>query len=393
MSQEEFGLYGYLFAMVGYLATLLNGGFYLVQSKLYFSYLPAKRGSILFTINIILISVLFVTIVVLIFFDIDKTFFELLFKHPFNYTIYRLPLLIGVFTTAYALMITQFFLASGLIKKLQLFNIIRSVLIHTTVLVILYLMPNLESSYIRIAGTYYVELIITAIFLVFLYRSMTFSFDWAIAKKAVSLSLPITIYIIFSLVIFLIDRFYIERLGSMKDLAIYNLAWVLAGVIPFISNSIHSIWLPELLKETDLRIVWSKAHSMGLKLLLGFSIISIGILVLVKLLLVLLIINPKYEEVIPVLPIVLLGSMVLSIFQLVFNYLLSISRIHVLVYISFGVAIVGVFITRELVLKWGLYGAAVSMLLMNLGLLIPSILCSIYFYKRQNLIYSHENRN
>lgn len=382
MSQEEFGLYGYLVAMVSYLALLMNGGFYLVQSKLYLQYPEDERGDVLYTLNVILGFILLIVLLSLALSNLDQSFFLLLFKHPFDYSLFRLPLLMGVFATAFQFMITYYFLASGSIKKLQLFNILRIVAVHSIVLGLLYTLATSHTAYIRVTGAYFVEFILVVIFMISMVQSMTKKWRWTIVRESLALAFPITVYIAFSLVIFMSDRFFIERLGSMKDLAIYNLAWVLAGAIPFISNSIHSIWLPELLKEKDHKLVGKKARAMGLNLIVGFAIVSIGIIILVKMLLQFSIIDEKYEEVIPVLPIVLIGSTLLSLFQIVFNYLLSISRIRVLVYISFIVAIGGVWITQLLVLKWGVYGAALSMVIMNLGLLIPSLMYSVYFYKK-----------
>jgi O-antigen/teichoic acid export membrane protein len=381
LTQEEFGLYGYLLAMVGYLATLLNGGLYLIQSKLYFKYPEAQRGSVTYTISITLLCILGGITCVLVLFGFDKGFFLMLFKHPFDYSLFRLPLLTGVVVTAYGLMITHYYLASGNIRKLQLFNLLRSLVIHALVIVLLYSQPQINGAYIRVAVSFYAELGITALFAALIYQSIDLKFDWSIAKKALRQTFPITIYIVFSLIIFLSDRFYIERMGSLKDLAVYNLAWALAGIIPFISSSIHSIWLPELLKESEQSLIWSKARSMGLKLLVGFTLISICIMGLVKVLLLLSIINKKYEEVLPILPIVLLGAMLLSIFQLVFNYLLSVSRIHILIYIGLGVAILAVWGTPVFVLQWGVYGAAISMVVLNVGLLVPSLMACSYLYR------------
>lgn len=385
MSQEEFGLYGYLFSMVSYLSTLVNGGFYLVQSKLYLKYREEERGRVLFTINLLLLCIFLVISGFLLISNLDRDFFQFLFRNPFDYSLFRMPLLTGVFTTVFALMITYYFLTSRSIKKLQTYNILRSVLIHSVVLGLLYWSPSKDGAYIRLAGSYYTELILVVTFLFIFSRSMTFQWSGEIAKESILLVLPISFYAFFSLIIFTCDRFFIERYGNLKDLAIYNLAWVLAGVIPFISNSVHSIWLPELLSIKDPKALWIRAKSMTIKLVLGFGIISLMTIVLVKLLIVFSIIDIKYKEVIPVLPIVLIGSMILSVFQLVFNFLLSISKTEILVYIGLSVAVLGVLITRFLVAEWGVYGAAVSMVLMNLGLLIPSTLYALRYYKKTSL--------
>lgn len=385
MSQEEFGLYGYLFSMVAYLSTLVNGGFYLVQSKLYLEYPEKERGKVLFTLNFLLFCIFLVVSIIMLISNLDRTLFQLLFKHPFDYSLFRLPLLTGVFVTVFGMMITYYFLASRSIKKLQVYNILRSALIHTVVLSLLYWSPVENGAYIRVSGSYYTELVLVVSFMFIFSRSMTFQWSGKIARESTSLVLPISLYAFFSLIIFTCDRFFIEHYGTLNDLAIYNLAWVLAGVIPFISNSVHSIWLPELLSIKDSKALGARIKSMAIKLVLGFGLISLLTIGVVKLLIVFSVIDNKYKDVVPVLPIVLIGSMILSIFQLVFNFLLSISKTVILVYISLAVALLGVLVTRFLVAKWGFYGAATSMVIMNLGLLIPSALYSLSYYKKNSL--------
>jgi O-antigen/teichoic acid export membrane protein len=222
-------------------------------------------------------------------------------------------------------------------------------------------------------------------------RHSNFKFDVTIAKRAIWLVLPISIYTIFSLVIFMSDKYFIEQLGTMKDLAIYNLAWTVSGIIPFISNSAHNIWLPDLLSEKDEKKIWIKAKSMAIKLIIGFTTVSILTIVLVKILLAFSIIDHKYDQVVPVLPLVLFGSIILSFFQLTFNYLLTMSKIHVITIISVVAAFASVFIARKLVLIWGVYGAALSMVILNLMLLLPSLFFSYLFFKKS--ILTHANRN
>jgi O-antigen/teichoic acid export membrane protein len=134
MDQNEFGLYGYLVAMVAYLATILNGGFYLVQSKLYFEYPESQRGQVLFTLNSLLFGFMLLIVILWIALNLDAILVKRLFNHPIDFSLFRVPLVVGVFTTAFGLMVSQYLLASGSIKKLQIFNILRSFLIHVIVL-------------------------------------------------------------------------------------------------------------------------------------------------------------------------------------------------------------------------------------------------------------------
>jgi O-antigen/teichoic acid export membrane protein len=391
MDQNEFGLYGYLAAIVVYMATILNGGFYLVQSKLYFEYPESQRGQVLFTLNSLLLGLMILAIAMVLFFNLDGILIKSSFNHAIDYSLFRAPIMLGIFAVAYGLMVSQYLLVSGSIKRLQLFNILRSISIHLVVITMLYALPSNNGAFLRVAGSYYVEIILVSIFTFLMLRHSNFKFDGKIAIRAIGLVMPISIYTIFSLIIFLSDRYFVEHSGTFKDLAIYNLAWTVGGIIPFISNSAHNIWLPELLRESDEKKIWVKAKSMAFKLVIGFTLVSVATIVLMKLLLTFSIINQKYDQVIPVLPLVLLGSIVLSFFQLVFNYLLTMSKIYIITIVSVTVAPIAILLAKKLVLLWGVYGAALSMVTVNLLLLLPCLFFAYYLFKK-NLI-AHANRS
>src|SRR6187401_3074032 len=59
MTQEEYGLYGYLLSIIMTFSIVLNFGLYIPLSKFYHDYQDAeKRGKLLFTISLLLVSML-----------------------------------------------------------------------------------------------------------------------------------------------------------------------------------------------------------------------------------------------------------------------------------------------------------------------------------------------
>lgn len=373
MTPDEFGLFGYVTALVAYLAMAVSGGLFVVQSKMYFEY-PDRPNDVLFTLNILLFFLVAVIFVVIVVFNLDQLSFEFLFKHPINFFKFRWPFLIGVFAAAFSYMLVNYYLASRQIKKLQSFNLLRIGLIHLVVIVLLISFDKQNGALIRLFSTSVVEVLLVIGFGALLFRdSRKLKFDRAIAKRALLLVYPITLLSVFSLVIFLSDRFYLERLGTRQDLATYNLAWTMAGVIPFISNSLHSIWMPLLLEEKDQAVLRSRVKGMAFKLIVGFGLISIALLALTKLMLTLGIIGEAYNKVLPVLPVVLVGVTFLSLFQLRFNYLVSLSRFNIFIHLGLGVGLLALVVAPTFVKAWGVMGAAFSMLTLNFSLLVASL--------------------
>src|SRR6188768_2676173 len=59
MTQEEYGLYGYLLSIILTFSIILNFGLYIPLSKFYHDYQDTeKRGKLLFTISLLLVTML-----------------------------------------------------------------------------------------------------------------------------------------------------------------------------------------------------------------------------------------------------------------------------------------------------------------------------------------------
>lgn len=391
MSPDDFGLFGYLTALVGYLATAVSGGLFVVQSKLYFEHRDRPQN-VFYTLNSLLLIFVGLIFVVIVVFDVDQKLFFLFFRHPISFSEFRWPFLVGVLGSVFSFMLVNYYLASQQIKRLQLFNLLRIALIHVVAIILLMLLRSQNGALIRLASTSVIEVILLVCFGALLFKSSEkLTFNWAIAKRGFLLVYPIALYTVFSLVIFLSDRFCLERFGTRQDLAVYNLAWTLAGVIPFVSNSLHNIWMPQLLQEKSNAALLAKSKKMALKLIMGFSIVAVLIWSLTKFLLVFGVFRQEYNDVISVLPFVLCGVIFLSLFQLNFNYLVGISRFKVFMWVGVAVGLLSVIIAPFLVKKSGVMGASISMMAMNFSLLAGSLGFTI-FYNLNRKINPDENR-
>ena len=62
MTQAEYGLFGYLMSIISAFSLFLNFGLYVPQIKLYADYKGKERGSMLFTVNAILLFFMIITV-------------------------------------------------------------------------------------------------------------------------------------------------------------------------------------------------------------------------------------------------------------------------------------------------------------------------------------------
>ncbi len=382
MTQEEYGLYGYLAAIVSAFSLVCNLGIYAAQSKLYHDYPSEQRGTVLFTLNTLLFVFIVVLLSVILLFNVDYFIADFLFKDSFEYGQYRSSILLGTFVSVYSVMLVNYFLTSEDIRKVQLFNLARVILINAIVLGVLWVSTGGDHALSRIKYANIVEFIIIIGFGGFYIHKMILHFDRAIAIKALWIGLPIMISAILGIFVNLSDRYFIEKYGTLRDMSIYNLALTFSGIIPFIFASFQNIWLPQFLKEKNSEVNRLRTKKMVIRLTIGFIIISLGIVFALQIMLMTHIIDTKYEPIMPLLPIVLTTAVVTSLTSMYSNHLIYINKLYVIILIGVPAAILGIGINIWLVPLYGIYGAAIASLFVNLTFLVSYFLITRIFYSR-----------
>lgn len=386
MTPEEFGLFGYLAAIISTFSLVFSLGMYAAQSKLYHDYDNARaRGVMLGTLNLVLLAFVGLLFFAILVFDVDYTAAHFLVKTPIDYGRYRLSVLVGVLAALYSMMLINFFLTSDDLKKVQQFNISRIILINVIVLSVLYFTRDSDNDgvFIRLMGTNLTDLAIIGFFSYFYIKHIRFSFDKQIAIKALGIGFPLLISAILGIFINLGDRYFLEKYGTLKDLSVYNLALSVAGVIPFIFTSFQNIWLPQFFKEKDVQSNRAKSRKVVIALAGVMVLISIGILGLVKVLLMLDIIDDRYDAIMPVLPIVLITAIVTALTLMFSNHLVYLNKLHVIIITGVVIAVMGVVLNQYLVPRFNVYGAAFSALALNLTYFITYAFVSKYYYDKE----------
>lgn len=383
MTQEEFGLYGYFVAIIGIFSLVFNLGIYVAQSKLYHDYTEEKRGEVLFTLNLMLLVFIISFLALIFIFNLDYPVVNFLFKNPIDYDKYRVSVLLGVVVAVYSVMLTNFFLTSEDIRKVQLFNISRILLINCGVIGILHSTADVDHAFVRLQYSNFIEALIIVFFSFFYIRKMKSHFNRGVAVKAIKISLPILASATIGVFINLSDRYFIEKYGTLKDLSIYNVALTFSGILPFVFASFQNVWLPQFLKEKDFQSNRSRSKKMILRLSVVFILLSLAILLILKLMLLFDFIDSKYEAIMPLLPIVLVTGIISSLTPMFSNHLIYLDKLYLIIVIGIPIAIIGVTLNIKLVPLFNIYGAAVSTLITSACYLISYLVLVNFFYREK----------
>ena len=184
MTQEEFGLYGYLLSIILTFSIVLNFGLYIPLSKFYHDYQDAeKRGKLLFTISLLLVTMLTCVILPVYVFGWDYELIKILFKNPVDYKEYRGAVLIAIIVSVFSFMLTTFFFTSEKLKHLKRYNILRIICINVITIFFLYIFRNTDSVRIRLQATYMIELILFLVFYYYTIKEVRFKFNKKVADN------------------------------------------------------------------------------------------------------------------------------------------------------------------------------------------------------------------
>ena len=374
MTQNEFGLYNYLLSIIQTFSLVLNLGLYIPQSKLYHT-LPSQkeRGQFLFTIISTLLFFIFIFGVLSAFFHLDFWFIGILFKNNFSYKSYRLFVLIALAVSVLSFMLTNFFYTSEKIREVKRYNVCRIIFVNLVALGAVYFIPK-DSVGTRLEFTYVAEFILLLPFSYIFVNELVPSFRWDLMKISFRMAFPIMASAVFGIIINFSDKYFLEKYGSLKDLSNYYLAFSFASILPLIFTSLQNVWLPGFMKEANLKENIRKTKKLIAGLVLFFLVLSFGIWVLCKFLIVVNIIPQQYSPVLSVLPLLLLIQIVTALSTLFSNYLVYFEKTQFVLYAGFFVSIISLAMGLWLIPRFGIYGAAISSLTSNCIYLL------IYYY-------------
>jgi len=370
MTQEAYGLYTYIIAIISVFSLAMNFGLYISQSKLYQDYQnEEQRGSLLYTINVMLLLFLSVCLLVTYLSEID-------------YGSYRNSVFLAITVTVYSFMLFNYFLTSQSLKYVQLYNLFRLVFINGIVISLLYFYKT-DSVMIRLKFTYLLELSFLFVFGPFYIKAMKRKFSKEMAKKSLMLAMPVMLSAVLGLVLNFSDKFFLEKNGNFKDIAVYNLGFVLAGIIPMMFMTFQNIWLPHFLKEKNILINKTKTFSIILKTAVFFFFLSILIIITFKVFLVFKIIDLKYGEVLYLLPILLVTQIFTALTPLYSNYIIFFEKTFIALFLAVPLAAMSIGLNFWLVPAYGLYGAAISSFFVNFCYLIAYYYVATYLLKKK----------
>jgi O-antigen/teichoic acid export membrane protein len=388
MTQDEYGLYGYLLSIIFTFSLVLNFGLYIPLSKFYHDFeTEEEKGRLLFTIFCLLAVILIGVILPIYFFNWDYILVKILFKNQINYAEYRGSVLLALVVSIGNFMLTNFLFTSEKIKQLKQYNFLRVICINFFAVFLLFMLKNQDKVRVRLETTYLVEAILLLCFSYIFIREIHKKFSRKIATAGLKLAIPVMLSAVFGIVINFSDKFFLEKYGSFSEMSYYYLAVSCAGVIPMIFTSFQNAWLPLFLKEKDLRKNVAKTNKLIIRLFVIFAILSCLIQIFVWAVLSLGIIQSKYHETLYILPLLLTSQIFSALTPLYANYLVYFEKTYLISITGFFICCLSLGLSLMLIPRWGVYGAgAVSIASNGSYFIVYYLVMRFYIQKKIDLI-------
>jgi len=384
MSQEEYGLYGYLVAIVTVLSSHLIFSLHHAQGKLYYEYTGEKRGQLLFTASSMTGFVLLIVMVPLYLFGYDDELIRLMIRNEFDYNKYRWLILPAIFYAAFSMLLNNFMLISERIKLFQAYNTVRLFVVNPGSLVLLWLVTY-DAVWVRFTWSYGWEVLLVVLFGIPYFKQMSISWNKEIAGRLKDICSPFIIGSIASLLFQLSDRFVLDKYRGLSDMGTYNLAITIASVIYMLNTSVVNAYLPSFFKEQNFKVNYKKTTRVAWRLFLIYLGLGFLLFTLTWLLLHYEIINQSYSDVLRLLPILIIAQIAQSLILMYGYFFLFVERTKFGVKVTVAGSILSLMLYIATVPSMGYYGIAFSMLIAAVSMLLANV-----WYAKKFILNHHE---
>ena len=375
LKPSQYGVLAIANLFQGYLSLLVSFGIDTAFTRFYFN-AHKDKNKIKTLLSTALISILLISffIGIVLFFAGDQVLL-LLFDIPgYTWHNFGFPVLItSAFSTCYVLL-CAYYRDTEQIKSFSILAVIYFLFITVGSLIgVVYLNKGVEGSiYGKLGGT----IATMIIFLPVSFFNSGIKVQFELTKKMLIYGFPILIYGVLGLLFDSMDRLIINHFYTLKDLGIYNFAFVIASIINVmissyqsaVNPSIYKMMLhPEVGSEKKLntlmkRFIWVGLLFSSLCMALSYPFLKF-------------LINESYYSSLLFIPVLSL-SFVMRAHYIIFSYPLFIhNKTKVLPIINVISIVSGVILNFILIPVFGIFGIAISVFFIKL---IQAI--SAYFF-------------
>ena len=325
MTEEEFGLFTYLYLIITTCASVFKIGMDTAFSKLFFDVGGSDRKTLTFTVNIVWIVFFLTVFLVAMLTGGDKWIFSQLIEKDIHFEKIRFQLWVFVLLEIVTTTLNVYYLVNEKIVKYQIFNFFKIFITNFLTFALLYYSKT-DKVALRLTSECLLGLLLFSPLIIELIKETKFKINRDLLDKALKIGFPMMGSLLISSVYLLADRYFIQKYNGLNSLAVYNFCVMLTLPISLFFGSFNTIWFPKFAKEKNLITNYKKTIQITGMLLIGFSFISIVVWLAVVVLLHTNLLKNTYAAALIILPIVFASRILDTLSHLYTNFVVVLGK-------------------------------------------------------------------
>ena len=365
LTKVEYGLFYAVFALIGMLSLFRNLGLGEALIKFIPEFLIKKRKGLVKSsiITVLLLQLLSSTIIVLIFIFLSGFLSRNYFHNPLSVLVLNI-LLIGFLLSVFEYMCAFIFLGFQKIHYLSLIDFTRTLLVLIITFILFYFQ---KSIYVPSISYILAYLLVPLIYFSLLKKTfpeflrIKAKFSKKLTKKLISFGIPVSIGAFGWLVLTYTDTLTLTYFKGLEQVALYNVALPIAGLLWYFSRSITTVIFP---MSSELWIKKKEYLQKGVTFLQKYSFALVIPFALIMFsfpeIIIRLLFGESYVPAASALKILAIGTIIFTVASINSTVINAVNKPKLNTKIILMGAVLNIILNFILIPKFGIVGAALA---------------------------------
>lgn len=378
MGKVEYGIYGYMTILLGFLSMLYILGLDGALTRFYYEYEEkGEEKKLISTIWIFLLGYNLIVSIVLAF--LGKDFSKIILGEiPYD-PYFKLLIIICFFATFASVPLILFRLREQSLK-FGLFNIITT---FVNIFFIFYFVSfKRQGAEGYLKAMLFTNIVFSIIYLVINIKNLGFNFSVDIAKDALKYGIPLIPHAVGAWVLMSSDRYFLNIYTSKADLGLYTLAYQFGMLVYYLIVAINKAYVPFFFKTANEEK--ENAPRIFKEIIKYYSVfiisIGVGLALFAKEIIIIMASNKEFYVAYKIVPLIGLAYVFNGFYYMCVNGIFYSKKTYILPFSTGASAAIALILNFILIPRYGIYGGAIATIAAYFTLFVVTYVFSQKFY-------------
>lgn len=378
MGKVEYGIYGYMTILLGFLSMLYILGLDGALTRFYYEYEEkGEEKKLISTIWIFLLGYNLIVSIVLAF--LGKDFSKIILGEiPYD-PYFKLLIIICFFATFASVPLILFRLREQSLK-FGLFNIITT---FVNIFFIFYFVSfKRQGAEGYLKAMLFTNIVFSIIYLVINIKNLGLNFSVDIAKDALKYGIPLIPHAVGAWVLMSSDRYFLNIYTSKADLGLYTLAYQFGMLVYYLIVAINKAYVPFFFKTANEEK--ENAPRIFKEIIKYYSVfiisIGVGLALFAKEIIIIMASNKEFYVAYKIVPLIGLAYVFNGFYYMCVNGIFYSKKTYILPFSTGASAAIALILNFILIPRYGIYGGAIATIAAYFTLFVVTYVFSQKFY-------------